>query len=191
MLNKTRPEDCNPLSATVRACLPELEALALKIYIYGDQTDEENLRGIIARLRSASRTQEQTIKAPTDFVVNGTLKVSRKQVANTLWHAFTGQISWFKVIETVPPPNLSFRSIDQTNPGIVDYPLNEGGTVRIATTTPKPEVFELRLDAMAQGLEVLACYYPRHFADLVTENADTITADALLQCCVFGELIYS
>jgi len=190
MLNKTRPEDCNPLSATVRACLQELEALALKASIYGDHADEENLRDIIARLRSASPTQEQTLKASTDFVT-GKFKVSRRQVANTLWHAFTGEIGWFRITETIPPRTLRFRSIDQTNPGIVDYPLNEGGAVQIMTTAPKSEVFELRLDGIARGLQELAAYYPRHFADLVNENADAITADALLQCCIFGELIYS
>jgi hypothetical protein len=36
----------------------------------------------------------------------------------------------------------------------------------------------------------LATKYPRHFADLVNENTDAITADVLLQCCLFGELIY-
>ena len=103
-----------------------------------------------------------------NFVVRGTFKVTREQVANTLWHAFTGELSWFQVLQTVSPRQLRFRSLDQRNPVIV----------------------ELRLDLIPQGLEVLASYYPRHFADLVNDNADSITADALLQCCLFGEIIY-
>lgn len=52
------------------------------------------------------------------------------------------------------------------------------------------ETFEIGLDVIARGLEVLANYCPRHFADLVNENGDRTTADALLQCCTFGEIVY-
>jgi hypothetical protein len=176
MLNKTRSEGRNSLFATVQECLPELEALALKIYVYGDQADDAKLRGIIGRLRSASPTQEPKIKAPTDFVVHGIFKVSRQQVANTLWYGFAERISWFRIADTVPPRELRFRSIDQTNPGIVDYPLNDGGMVRLVSTGAKPEIFELRLDVITRGLDVLASCYPRHFADLVNENSDSINS---------------
>lgn len=91
----------------------------------------------------------------------------------------------------IAPRELKFRSIDQISPGIVDYPLNEGGIVRMVETGTRPKIFELRLDVIAGGLEVLANRYPRHFADLINENADVFTADALLQCCLFGELIYN
>jgi hypothetical protein len=37
---------------------------------------------------------------------------------------------------------------------------------------------------------VVAKYYPRHFADLVNENGDAITANVLLQSCLFGEVIF-
>lgn len=188
---KKAPFACgNSLSEAVQECLPMLEALALKVEIYGDEADGAKLRTVIGRLQSASPIEKPNRIAPTDFVVNGTFKVSRQQVANTLWHAFTGEIGWFRITETVPPRNLSFRSIDQTTPGIVDYPLNEGGIVRMVSTGPNAETFELRFDNVAPGLEVLAIYYPRHFADLVNENADSVTGDALLQCCIFGELVY-
>lgn len=177
------------LFATVHECLPALRSVSLTLDVYGDQTQALKLRSIIDQLQSASSASPMADSLC--FIVQGTFKVTRQQVANTLWHAFTGEIAWFKITETVPPRTLTFRSIEQTDLGIVDYPLNEGGAVRIATTTPKIRVFELRLDGIAKGLEVLACYYPRHFADLLNENADSITADALLQCCVFGELIYS
>ena len=59
------------------------------------------------------------------------------------------------------------------------------------STGPSEELLELHLDKVAGGLETLANCYPRHFADLVNENSDSVTADALLQCCLFGEIIYS
>jgi hypothetical protein len=41
-----------------------------------------------------------------------------------------------------------------------------------------------------RGLEDLATKYPRTFAGSVNEDTDATTADVLLQCCLFGELIY-
>ena len=177
------------LFTTVCECLLTLREISLSLDIYGDQTQALKLRTIVEELQSASSVPPMADSM--FFIVQGAFKVTRQQVANTLWHAFTGEIAWFRITETVPPRNLSFRSIDQISPGIVDYPLNEGGLVRMVSTGPKGENFELRLDLIAGGLEVLATYYPRHFADLVNENADPITADVFLQCCLFGELLYS
>jgi len=180
----------NNLSATVEECLPALEALTLSLQIYGNEHDGAKLRSVIDQLRSASPDTRPAVKVSLDFVVNGTFKVSRQQVANTLWYAFTGAIPWVRVIDKVVPRELRFRSIDQTNPGIVDYPLNEGGAIRMLSAGPSEELLELHLDKIAGGLETLANYYPRHFADLVNENSDSVTADALLQCCLFGEIVY-
>jgi hypothetical protein len=41
-----------------------------------------------------------------------------------------------------------------------------------------------------KAMNVMAMNYPRHFADFLNEAADAITADAFLQCCLFGALIY-
>jgi hypothetical protein len=73
---------------------------------------------------------------------------------------------------------------------LVDYSLNEGGSLGIVSTEPASDVSRLDLKSIRRGLEDLATKYPRHFADLVNENTDAITADVLLQCCLFGELIY-
>lgn len=191
MSKNSQPSDREELPQTLERCLPRLQALALNLDTYGDVADAEKLHEVINDLESASSNGLPLFSATMDFVVNSTFKVSRQQVANTLWHAFAGPISWFTIKETVPPPTVGFRSIDQTNPGIVDYPLNDGGVVRLVSTGAKPEIFELRLDVITRGLDVLATRYPRHFADLVNENCDAITADVLLQCCFFGELLYT
>lgn len=49
-----------------------------------------------------------------------------------------------------------------------------------------------RLDfaTIQRGLRVMLDKYPRHFADAVGENADAITGDVFLQCCLFGEIVY-
>jgi len=179
------------LCAEVENCLPRLQAVALSLDTYGSAAEAAKLHEVIEDLKRATPNGAFPSAGPMEFVVNGTFKVTRQQVANTLWYAFTSEISWFKIVDTVAPHELRFRSIDQISPGIVDYPLNEGGIVRIVETGRRPKLFELRLDVIARGLEVLANRYPRHLADLINENADVFTADALLQCCLFGELIYS
>jgi hypothetical protein len=190
MPKTSQPCERPRLSLVVERCLPQLQALALNLDTYGNEADAQKLHEVINDLEKASASGLPLCAGPMEFVVNGTFKVSRQQVANTLWHAFAAQISWFKVADRVAPRQFRFRSIDQTNPGIVDYPLNEGGMFRMITTGPKPKILDLRLDLVAHGLDVLASDYPRHFADLVNENADSITADILLQCCLFGDVLY-
>jgi hypothetical protein len=190
MPKTSQPCERPRLSLVVERCLPQLQALALNLDTYGNEADAQKLHEVINDLEKASASGLPLCASPMEFVVNGTFKVSRQQVANTLWHAFAAQISWFKVADRVAPRQFRFRSIDQTNPGIVDYPLNEGGMFRMITTGPKPKILDLRLDLVAHGLDVLASDYPRHFADLVNENADSITADILLQCCLFGDVLY-
>jgi hypothetical protein len=125
-----------------------------------------------------------------DFVVNATFTVSRKQIANTLSCAFGSHIARFRVAELIEPPVFRFHSIEHLTHRLVDYPLNEGGSLGIVSTEPSSDVFRLDLKSIGRGLNDLATKYPRHFADLVNENIDAITADVLLQCCLFGELIY-
>ena len=49
---------------------------------------------------------------------------------------------------------------------------------------------ELTGDKVRAGLQVLASKYPHHFADIVGDNSDCITGDVLVQCALFGEIIY-
>ena len=52
------------------------------------------------------------------------------------------------------------------------------------------KVYFLALDDLKRGLQVMAEKYPKHFSDILNENSDSITADALIQCSVFGDIIY-
>ena len=48
----------------------------------------------------------------------------------------------------------------------------------------------LDLAAVERGLAVMAARYPQAFADVGTSRADAVTADVLVQCAVFGEVVY-
>ncbi len=45
-------------------------------------------------------------------------------------------------------------------------------------------------DTLADALRILATKYPDHFKDIMLEQGDAYTGDAVLQCAVFGDLVY-
>ena len=190
MANEPQSAEAPSLSTTVERCLTILQSLSLALDTYGNEDHAAMLHEVISQLQKAVPAQSGSEPDSMDFIVNATFKVSRQQVAGALWRAFSSQITWFRVVEVIEPPTLRFRSIEHLALRMVDYPLNEGGSIGIVSTEPSSDVFRLDLKSIRRGLEDLATKYPRHFADLVNENTDAITANALLQCCLFGELIY-
>lgn len=49
----------------------------------------------------------------------------------------------------------------------------------------------LNLTKIKKGLTLMAKKEPSHFADILNENTDEVTADILLQLALFGEVKYS
>jgi hypothetical protein len=190
MANEPQSAESPSLSATVERCLTMLQSLSLALDTYGHEDHAAMLHEVIAQLQKVVPAPSCAEPDSMDFIVNATFKVSRQQVAGALWRAFGSQITWFRVVEVIEPPTLRFRSLEHLALRMVDYPLNEGGSLGIVSTEPASDVFRLDLKSIRRGLEDLATKYPRHFADLVNEDTDAITADVLLQCCLFGELIY-
>jgi hypothetical protein len=188
--NEPQSAESPSLSATAERCLTILQSLSLALDTYGNEDHAAMLHEVIAQLQKAVPAQSGAEPDSMDFIVNATFKVSRRQVAGALWRAFGSQITWFRVVEVIEPPTLRFRSIEHLALRMVDYPLNEGGSIGIVSSEPASDVFRLDRKSIVRGLDDLATKYPRHFADLVNENTDAITANVLLQCCLFGELIY-
>lgn len=50
--------------------------------------------------------------------------------------------------------------------------------------------YKITLDDIKKGLMIMKEKYPYHWNNLVNENEDLETCDTLLQCTVFGELVY-
>lgn len=62
--------------------------------------------------------------------------------------------------------------------------------VEITDVEDGEKKYPLTLARLRHGLQVMATKYPRHFADILAENDDATTGDVLLQCAIFGELVY-
>ena len=70
-------------------------------------------------------------------------------------------------------------------------PKKDGQPVAIKDLEDEPIVYLLNLEKIKKGLTVMAKKERKHFCDFISENADMITADVFLQCCLFGEVKYS
>ena len=125
-----------------------------------------------------------------------TLSLTAEQISDVLCSALEGGSNyWCSLVRGVKPTAWVFDSEPKRENGrhwVHDYPLNPGGVI-IFTDAEEGDEKELRLDAQAlhKGLAVLAEKHPQHITDMLTENADADTGDALLQCCLFGEIVYS
>jgi hypothetical protein len=50
--------------------------------------------------------------------------------------------------------------------------------------------YKLSIPKLRKGLSVLAKKYPHHFCDILGSTGDAKTGDALVQCALFGDLVY-
>lgn len=66
----------------------------------------------------------------------------------------------------------------------------DGKMIMLHDAEEDGKAYELTLAKVKKGIAIMAKKETRHFADLVLHNADQITADVLLQCALFGEVIY-
>ena len=72
----------------------------------------------------------------------------------------------------------------------IGYPLTTGGAVIVADKEDEGKEYRLDLKAIQRGWKLLKETQPRHYADVLKENADATTGDVFLQCCLFGEVVY-
>jgi hypothetical protein len=62
-----------------------------------------------------------------------------------------------------------------------------GGALTITTSDGE---FLLDLTSLKKGVRVMAVKCPWHFNDFIRQAGDSDTADALIQCALFGKLVY-
>jgi hypothetical protein len=132
-------------------------------------------------------------KSPFSVTINLTAEL----LSGVLCSALEGGSNyWYWIDEFVEPSAWLFESEPKPEKGThyaQDYALNPGGALIISDQGDDDEDQEAkRLDteAIQRGLIILAEKYPHHFANILSENYDAYTGDALLQCSLFGELVY-
>ncbi len=54
----------------------------------------------------------------------------------------------------------------------------------------KGKRYQLSIEKLLAGLRVLAEKYPRHFAAIMDESGDATTGEVLVQCAIFGDIVF-
>lgn len=126
-----------------------------------------------------------------------TQKIDPNRVLGLVANAFDNSISYWATLEhyEFPIGNLTWLE-DQAHWRSVSKrylaPFVENGFVELGIRdAPEPESRRLDLAALKKGLQVMAEKHPKHWSNFLTHNDDAITADVFIQCCLFGEIVYS
>ena len=71
-------------------------------------------------------------------------------------------------------------------------PTSRGGKLRITSATPVEDrsEWELSIETLCKGLQVMREKSPYQFSRFVNEDSDADTGDIFFQCCLFGEVVF-
>lgn len=124
-----------------------------------------------------------------------TIEISDDRLSDLLCNAFEGGVGYWLQIQGYKMP--------KTKPVLKDpywearhiwVPLSEGGAMLCGEDSEGDGTFstkhELNKDKLFYGLGIMAAKYPKHYANIISENDDATTADVLIQCALLGEIIY-
>lgn len=115
--------------------------------------------------------------------VNKSLPMNRiGDLLCTMYESSPSIAQWAECIDFIlPTASVTYRW---------EYPMTDGALLFKDIEANNGEIYTLDLGAVQRGLQVMAHDYPRHWADFLNENEDSITADVFLQCALFGSVIY-
>lgn len=71
------------------------------------------------------------------------------------------------------------------------HSLLSNGTIKLKDYEDGERSYILDYKKIKKGLGVMAKHEPYHFSNILKEEADQDTSDILLQCALFGEVLYS
>lgn len=122
-----------------------------------------------------------------------TVTVSDERLAEVLCSAYEGGSNYWAKQEDGKDSPYRFAETPIALGGIPVAPLEliPGFVVTITDREADPPKRHRLTEAkLRRGLQVMAEKYPKHFADVMTEEGDADTGDVLLQCALFGKLVY-
>lgn len=136
----------------------------------------------------------KALEAMPKVQVTVPVEVGMDMIENLLVSAFEGGYSpWILEIATPTQYNREASIIFYGDPGF--YKAN--WEIRLRVEDPEGSEYDpkgirktINLEAVKRGLITLATKYPHHWANIMADNTDALTGDALVQCCVFDEIIY-
>lgn len=119
------------------------------------------------------------------------IPANQRRIEDLLCGAFEGGSNYWYLIERYEYPEGQTHESLKIQQGYIQLPFLGGRVIIKDIEGEDPKEYVLDKEACLRGLKVMAEKYPRHYADWMVENDDVITADVYLQCCLFGEIVYS
>lgn len=110
-----------------------------------------------------------------------------QKLQDLLTSAFEGGVSyWCEIIRYEGPKDIK-KALTYKH---IELPFIEGCAVIIKADDEEQE-YKVTRETLVRGLEVLKnSDYKWHYHNYVEENWDAETADVVLQCGLFGEIVY-
>ncbi len=121
---------------------------------------------------------------PSKFEIN---PKSPQSIADQIVTAFEGGSNYFidKVIPITGILDLKEK------PWYSDLKFYEGDfKIEIVTNNDDPTKEYFDREKYEKGLGIMKEKYPQHWDDLIHDNADAETSDVVIQCALFGEVVY-
>lgn len=119
-------------------------------------------------------------------------QIDPKRVQDMICGAFEGGSNYWigrgrvellrPAYDDLPPDRVVWYGNSKRNVFAEDF--------NVSIAVPEDDTYYLNPGAIRSGLQIMATKYPRHYADMISENDDADTADVFLQCCLFGEIVY-
>lgn len=130
-----------------------------------------------------TRAELEAVAAPADGF---SVAVPRERLEQALRNAWRSPLVGAWAVDAT----VTSGSDAQVGGRDVVGPVFGGGAVTVRAEHEGGS-FVLDRAALARGLAAMAAQYPRRFGDLLTDDrSDEQVADVLLQCCLFGRLVF-
>lgn len=126
---------------------------------------------------------KETVKIKPKFKATIKLELDLIEIESLIISAIEGGSNYWYRIENSTRGDYLKTAMGKSGLIISDYIGNDGDekTMRKGRLNNK---------SIHKALQLMASKHPRHFGDLLSDNADSTTADVFLQLAVLGEVIY-
>ena len=113
--------------------------------------------------------------------------ISKQTLSDVICAGIEGGIQyWADIMNVTAPEKVTFPEATK----LLTACMNKGGVVHIADVEDESEQWELTYEKLKAGLEVMKTKYPWHYKNITSDNADAETGDVLIQCALFGEIVF-
>ena len=131
------------------------------------------------------------------FDVQTVAKVSTRRILDLIVTAFEGGSNyWIQEVISNPPAGTKYEDFKEggKHASTEYYPAYQvlpfvGGSLTIIDNEDGTK-YCLNSTAIADGIQLMATKYPRHWNNFIYENDDAETADVFLQCATMGDVVF-